>query len=233
MRIAEGTATRHIALPREDARPLDLHDHDIGRLFVGQAPEKGWLVEGRIPLRKASSLIESDHRSLSLLATKLAIAVASSPGGKGSQMWKGRQVTAHGRAVLLFGHTDRDEVHRCIHELDPTGEKRRQCNGRLFAAPCDEAPSVRKLLDFGADGLIELTEWAAQLRRKLVGIKDLKLIVFSPLPALLPVNWADPAVFRLASNFMARLASQTGAAILGGFDAFEYRLLETGAHQCR
>ncbi len=188
------------------------------RLFSGEAPETKWLVKETLPLAAPCLLAASGGTGKGMLALDLALTVA----GKASpinlnadNVWLGKEVNEHGAAVIFTAEDSRESIHQRLQALDPTGQRRRDAEGRLFIIPLPNAGGpIQLVVNKGLDGFCE-TETFTSIKRQLRRIPNLKFINIDPLASFVAVDVnADPQAGQYTNALLASLAEETGACVL-------------------
>lgn len=209
------------AIPQA-ATGLRLTDWYARDKFVGDAPERRWLVEGLIPRGTPGVFAAVGDAGKSMLALRLANIVASHPaprstadgpaGVNDTASFFGQPVVGRGTAVFLTGEDDEAEVHRRLCTVDPSGVWRGE-QSRLIVLPLLSAGGAHAFIASGPRGP-EFTPAWHELRTQLEAIPDLALVVLDPLTLFVGGDTNDNAVGAAMMGELNRLATKTGAAIM-------------------
>ncbi len=183
--------------------------------YSGDPPERTWLVDHVFPMGAASLVAAMGGSGKGMLGLHLALQVACdyepdllSPYPKAF----GNDVLQRGTAVIFSAEDDQSEIHRRLAAIDASN--RRSQAERLIVVPLPNAGGPMPLVVPGKNGP-EVTDTFKEIQEQLLGIRDLKLVIFDPL-----VNFAmvdlhkDPAAGSFVNTQFAALASETGAAVL-------------------
>jgi len=195
---------------------LDLADWHATR-YSGEAPEQRFLVEGSFPMGVVSILAAMGDTGKGMLSLDLALSVATGKPSKVSvnpgPVAFGGQVREFGTAVIFTAEDDQGEVHRRLQRLDPK-EVRLKSPERLIVVALPNAGGPIPLVVNGKDGP-EVTPQFKKLREQILGLRDLKLVVFDPLASFIHADvTSDPAAGSFATGLLASLATETGAAVI-------------------
>lgn len=195
---------------------LDLADWHATR-YSGEAPEQRFLVEGSFPMGVVSILAAMGDTGKGMLSLDLALSVATEEPSKVSvnpgPVAFGGPVREFGTAVIFTAEDDQGEVHRRLQRLDPK-EVRLKSPERLIVVPLPNAGGPIPLVVNGKDGP-EVTPQFKKLREQILGLRDLKLVVFDPLASFIHADvTSDPAAGSFATGLLASLATETGAAVI-------------------
>jgi hypothetical protein len=205
-------ATGAEARPAAPPRRLDLNDWPASR-YGGEVKPRRWLVDGVLPLGVPGMIAAMGDTGKSMLMLDLAVKIATGGDGVNFATALGGRVAARGTAVIVTAEDDAREVHERLDGIDPLG-KRLERPERLRVVPLPDAGGGLTLVRQGRSG-IELTPEAEGLFAQLRGIGDLRLVVFDPLQAFVEGDLnADPAVAQFLCSALARLAAETGAAVV-------------------
>ncbi len=116
-----------------------------------------------------------------------------------------------GTAVIFTAEDDEREIHRrraAIGELAPEHES------RLVIVPLPDAGGPLPLFRDTRKGFETTPGWDA-LTTELVGIRDLRLVVFDPLQAFVAAGInEDPAAGQFVCSCLGHLAATTGATVV-------------------
>lgn len=199
---------------------LRLDDWDVS-IFEGEAPKQEWLVEGLLPMAAPCLLAAYGGTGKGMLALDLALTVAGrkSTGfnlNLGADMWMGSRVVADGTAVILSAEDTKDDIHRRLCALDPTGKRREAAKGRLKIVALPNAGGPFSLVQAQQyhQGY-EVTDKYRALLRDLKRFDNLKLLNIDPLASFtgIDVN-TDSQGAQYFQGQIARLAEETGACVL-------------------
>lgn len=193
----------------------------IDPLYTGTAPEQEWLVDGVIPMNAPTLLTASGGTGKGMLTLDLALQVADTREHgilslNGEENWLGAKVSTHGAVVILTAEDSKDDVHRRLDAIDPTGERRMAAAGRLFpvALPDCSGP-ITIVADGGRGKGYCLTAEYEELMRQLEQIHDLACVVLDPLASFVAVDInADPQAGQYVQGALARMSQQCGCAVI-------------------
>jgi hypothetical protein len=169
-----------------------------------------WLVEDMLPLGAVEAGWSNEPTEFNYELVELGLQVAY-PTSEQPPLWRDHRVMQRGAAALIFGdeHVMEGVVGRLIL-LDPKQPKHivTEANHKLF--------------EYGvADGLYELSKAGVELERRLLSIKNLRLVVFSALWPFLPNGFGRPGHSIRAWAWLRKLADQTGATVLAILDSHQ------------
>lgn len=193
----------------------------IDPLYTGTAPEQEWLVDGMVPMNAPSILVASGGTGKGMLTLDLALQVADTRQHgllnlSGDESWLGAKVLTHGAVVILTAEDSKDDVHRRLDAIDPTGERRLAAAGRLFpvALPDCSGP-ITLVADGGREKGYCLTAEYEELMRQLEQIHDLACVVLDPLASFVAVDInADPQAGQYVQGALARMSQQCGCSVI-------------------
>ncbi len=197
-----------------DAVKLEITNQSIGirqyaiRQFVGNPPQKEWLVEYLLEKSKPSILASIGGVGKSMLALDLALKVSNGQG-----VWLDQQIKNPGNTVVLCAEDDRNEIFRRIKALDPQ-EKRFESKYDTFVYTVPDAEKPLILLKDDNQGL-DLTTNAHELIDELSTIKDLALVVIDPVQSFVaaPITTSQEAS-QLYCQFCSSIASKFNSCVL-------------------
>ena len=196
---------------------ITLTDWKADLLFVGESPERKWLVDRTYPMASVGILAALGDAGKGMLTLDLALKVAADWTGQSiiaPPMAFGNLIQEFGSAVILTAEDDLAEVHRRIKGIDRYN-KLSTTNGRLLIVPLPNAGGTFPLVQCGQGGNPTATNDFKELRRQLLQISDLKLVVIDPLASFVSADInADPAVGAFTTGLFASVATETGAFIL-------------------
>ena len=193
----------------------------IDPLYTGTAPEQEWLVDGMVPMNAPSILVASGGTGKGMLTLDLALQIADTREHgflslNGEENWLGAKVLTHGAVVILTAEDSKDDVHRRLDAIDPTGERRLAAAGRLFpvALPDCSGP-ITIVADGGRGKGYCLTAEYEELMHQLEQIHDLACVVLDPLASFVAVDInADPQAGQYVQGALARMSQQCGCAVI-------------------
>lgn len=187
-----------------------LTDWIASNRYTGTAQPISWLVEGVFPKGVPVLLAAMGGLGKSFIALDMAIKIAQPPSTIGAHKVLGRDVKAHGKAVLLTAEDSFESIHRRINALT-NEETLKRTLGNLIIIPMSEIEASQLLVKEGRAGL-EMTEVFHELKKQLHEIKDLKFIGIDPLQAFVGADiTAKPEAAQFMWSAFAKIASQTGA----------------------
>lgn len=179
--------------------------------YSGPPPALEWLVESLIPLRAAGVFAAMGGIGKSFSALELACLVAA-----GSGAWLGRNICCGRRAAIVVSFEDSGaSIHRRLAAIDPLGT---YAELPLYVVSVPELGASWSLLsqrqgcldDAGARHLLA----EAHAITAHAGV-PIGLIVIDPLQAAVAADLnSAPEVAQAACTLLARLAAQTGAAVI-------------------
>lgn len=189
---------------------LDLSAWHASR-YSGPPPALEWLVESLIPMRAPGVLAALGGIGKSFLALELALAVA-----RGHGAFLGRQITCGRRAAVVISFEDTAaSIHRRLAAIDP-GQSYTDLPLYVVSVPdlghgwTLASQTASGIDDSGAAALLEQLE---QIQRS-IGL-PIGLVVIDPLQAAVAGDLTSaPEVAQAVCTILARIAAQTGAAVV-------------------
>lgn len=196
---------------QQDKKPdFKLTDWVASKRYTGVASPISWLVEGVFPKGVPVLLAAMGGLGKSFIALDMAIKIAQPPSLLGPHKVLGRDVKAHGKAVLLTAEDSFDSIHRRINALTNEETLKRTLDN-LIIIPMSEIEASQLLVKEGRNGL-EMTDMFIDLKKQLHEITDLKFIGIDPLQAFVGADiTAKPEAAQFMWSAFAKIASQTGA----------------------
>lgn len=187
-----------------------LNDSLLISRFSGSAPEQQFLVDGTFPLGVPIIFAAAGDSGKGMMTLDLAMKVAS---GSPMQNSFGGIVGEFGDVVLFTAEDDESEMHRRIERLDEEGLRFSYPN-KLHVVPLPNVGGVFPILRESMGEYSETDEFK-KIYEQMIQMDNLKLIVFDPLASFVhaDVN-ADPAAGAALTGLLARVATETGAAVL-------------------
>lgn len=195
-----------------ETKALQITDWNIRR-FAGQAPEQEWLVNGVLPMRVPGLIAAQGGVGKSGMMLEFVCKVAGGDNAMHTERMFGHEITQYGKAVFIGAEDSMASLHRRIDGL-PDQTIRARAEDKLFIVPLPDAGGPLGFVLDTREGYVATDEYAA-LHEQLVGLGDLKLIVFDPLQAFVhaDVN-SDPAAAQFFWSMLSNLAVETGATVL-------------------
>lgn len=187
-----------------------LNDSLLISRFTGSAPTQEFLVDGTFPLGVPIIFAAAGDSGKGMMTLDLAMKVAS---GKPLQNAFGGIVGEFGDVVIFTAEDDESEMHRRIERIDTDGE-RFDYPHKLHVVPLPNVGGVFPILRESMGDYSETDEFK-KIYEQIVQMDNLKLIVFDPLASFVhaDVN-ADPAAGAALTGLLARVATETGAAVV-------------------
>lgn len=192
---------------------------NLAGLYGGDPPPVEWVVHQTFA-RGISAILAADGAvGKTWLALDLALTVA---GGKHASAPNvlGYGVHAEGPAVVLTAEDGKDTIWRRLKVLDPTGERRRKAQGRLFILPGPNLPDFARPTPIGYED-----RKAADAERFKMGeafdrfadwLETFKpaLVVLDPLAALSHLDGNDNAAGGFIMHKLNGLAQRLNCLVL-------------------
>lgn len=185
--------------------------------YQGKNKPIEWIVENVLPRGKAALLTAPGDSGKGMLTLDLALQVAAGVDcldlndGAG---WWGNKITGRGKVVIFSAEDDKDELHRRIENMDPTGELRDRADGRLFVIPLPNDGGPIPLVVNGPNG-VQASAQYYEILEQLRSIDDLALVNFDPLASFCTADInADPQVGAYMTGLMASMAIEINASVV-------------------
>ena len=193
----------------------------IDPLYTGTAPTQEWLVDGTVPMCAPTLLVAAGGTGKGMLTLDLALQVADTREHgildfSGETSWLGMPVTHHGTVVILTAEDSKDDVHRRLEAIDPTGERRQAAKGRIYPVSLPDCSGpITMVADAGRGKGFCLTAEYEELMRQLEQIPDLACVVLDPLASFVAVDInADPQAGQYVQGALARMSQQCGCSVI-------------------
>ena len=175
-----------------------------------------WLVRDLVPLGGVGFIVGESRAGKSFLAVSLAAAI-----GRGKPFFTkrtrpgGTLYVAAEAARTIPGRLKAARIGPIAPFLDEEG-RYKEGGKEPPKLPVAVVPGgIDLLTESGVNEFIRMAHDVSKEMVKRSGV-PLRLIVIDTTLAQFPIgNWNDPAAVTLATNAMARIASETGAAVLG------------------
>ena len=187
-----------------------LNDSLLISRFSGSAPTQQFLVDGTFPLGVPIIFAAAGDSGKGMMTLDLAMKVAA---GQPTQNAFGGIVREFGDVVIFTAEDDESEMHRRIERLDEAGARFDYPN-KLHVVPLPNVGGVFPILRESMGDYSETDEFK-KIYEQIIQMDNLKLIVFDPLASFVhaDVN-ADPAAGAALTGLLARIATETGSAVL-------------------
>ena len=187
-----------------------LNDSLLISRFSGSAPVQQFLVDGTFPLGVPIIFAAAGDSGKGMMTLDLAMKVAA---GRPLQNAFGGTVKEFGDVVIFTAEDDESEMHRRIERLDESGLRFDYPN-KLHVVPLPNVGGVFPILRESMGDYSETDEFK-KIYEQIIQLDNLKLIVFDPLASFVhaDVN-ADPAAGAALTGLLARIATETGAAVV-------------------
>ena len=187
-----------------------LNDSLLISRFTGNAPVQEFLVDGTFPIGVPIIFAAAGDAGKGMMTLDLAMKVAA---GRPLQNAFGGTVKEFGDVVIFTAEDDEAEMHRRIERLDEEGLRFDYPN-KLHVVPLPNVGGVFPILRDNMGDYSETDEFK-KIYEQILQLDNLKLIVFDPLASFVhaDVN-ADPAAGAALTGLLARVATETGAAVI-------------------
>ena len=201
--VIDGSRTTHRSINL-------LNDSLLVSRFTGSAPVQEFLVDGTFPLGVPIIFAAAGDSGKGMMTLDLAMKVAA---GRPAQNAFGGMVREFGDVVIFTAEDDESEMHRRIERLDEAGLRFDYPN-KLHVVPLPNVGGVFPILRDNMGDYSQTDEFK-RIYDQLMQLDNLKLIVFDPLASFVhaDVN-ADPAAGAALTGLLARVATETGAAVI-------------------
>ena len=216
--VAEGFNVHALltaAIPAPRVFRVNLSEWTL-QAYAGEVPKRQWLVDHVFPMSAASLMAAMGGSGKGMLGLHLALQVTCpfkpdllNPHPKAF----GNDVLQHGTVVIFSAEDDQAEIHRRLAGID-LDNRRFKAADKLVIVPLSNAGGPSPLVVPGRNGP-QVTDFYKEIREQLLGIQDLKLVVFDPLVnfAMVDIN-KDPGAGSFVNGLLSSLASETGACVL-------------------
>ena len=176
--------------------------------FVGEPPEREWLVERILELGKPTllSAIGGVGKSFSILDLCMKI-------NQGSGNFLGNKINVAGNCMVVSSEDDLSELHRRTHILDGDGKRFDTPYDTYFLSVADFGKPINLVANTGAAG-VSLTEQATELVDSLSEIPDLKLVVLDPIQSFVTADLNDNSVGQIYSQLMSQIATRFSCSVI-------------------
>jgi RecA-family ATPase len=168
----------------DEARPIDWwQQYSVGSLLSDPAPEKQWVWKGVLRQGKVLVLAGSGGSSKSYLMLGASVQYALGNDWGPFQLAEGHEP---GRALLMYGEEDRDDVHDRVQALKHifllSDEQAATVAQRLAVLPL-RGKHIELAKQEGHNGDVVITEQLQRLEARITQY-DIKLVVMDPMAML-------------------------------------------------
>lgn len=225
--VAQAVASVEIRIPTERGDYNDMHvAHGLAKVkeeiirskfnfasfaisnYVGEPPERDWLVENFIE-NKAGVFASIGGVGKSMLALDLALKVRD---GFGDFM--GKPVKKSGNVVFFTAEDDKTEIHRRLKALDALGATKTSSN-EVYVITIPNLKQPINLLVEDSSGL-RISNEGYELLEQLESINNLALCIFDPISSFVsgvPITTSQEAA-QMYGQYCSMLSSKFNCTTL-------------------
>lgn len=178
-------------------------------IHEGEPPPREWIVKGVLPRGTAGIFASVGDAGKSMMVLKLGLDIAIGSGSFPPHFFGGK-VATQGTVVILTAEDDRTELHRRLHALDPTNQRKGK---PLYVVPMISAGGLAPLVKEDASGA-ELTEFFKKVATQLAKFSDLRLVVFDPASVFVAGDLNGNELGAMLMSNSATLAAELKATVM-------------------